>query len=752
MNANIEMPVFRGPVSSVPRVGPACPLPATPGLPVRSVNGHLPDRTGAVALVLGDLVDPGSAGATRTLADYNISDAKIENGVITLGPSSVMLSDFAPASRLSGHLADLLNPHQVTKSQVGLGNVDNTPDADKPVSTAQHNAIAALRTAMTEADDSLRSQINEKYEKPSGGIPKTDLAPAVQTSLDKADTALQSHQDISGKADKSDTYTKSQTDEAIAGAISAVKDSAPEAFDTLKEIADWIQDDQSGAAAMAAAIANKVDKVPGKGLSTNDYDATEKGKVASALQPADIDPTLSVEGAAADAKATGDAVTLTPVYSQTPTFSEWTYSQDPEIPNVYWDVYDTHEDEWGLIEVPDGETVESLISEGQLGNHLSGTSAGGSDAVFLDFGSVTATRTRTDIVGYTLGTQTTKPLQPKGDYALLSQLYEAVRNLAPDFTAESYALNDLCTYNGVFYRCKSAITGMASTPPPEDPEHWEAKKASELFLPLTGGDVAGTVRFGSYDSILIDNITGLACISTPDGQARFLDVVMAANGNSAAYAKPADIGIPAFSTAKTYALGAKVVYDNVLWNCTAAVSTAGAWTGTTNWAKLFDLDTGAPASSGTKLITNGQVHTALQGKADADDLRYDLPANATAISSASSEVVEGETVTYGEATLADRTANRVTVTAAIAELRLAFPAAVSGKVRDFGLRMEVGDGTTALTAPALVPPAGVTLENSDGEIPALADGTATAKGVTLLYFSETAPGVFLVKGEEVKEA
>lgn len=40
------------------------------------------------------------------------------------------------------------------------------------------------------------------YSKPSTGIPKTDLASAVQTSLDKADTALQSHQDVSGKMDK----------------------------------------------------------------------------------------------------------------------------------------------------------------------------------------------------------------------------------------------------------------------------------------------------------------------------------------------------------------------------------------------------------------------------------------------------------------------------------------------------------------------------------------------------------------------
>ena len=42
---------------------------------------------------------------------------------------------------------------------------------------------------------------NAKYDKPSGGIPKTDLADAVQTSLGLADTALQD-EDIADKADK----------------------------------------------------------------------------------------------------------------------------------------------------------------------------------------------------------------------------------------------------------------------------------------------------------------------------------------------------------------------------------------------------------------------------------------------------------------------------------------------------------------------------------------------------------------------
>jgi hypothetical protein len=47
-----------------------------------------------------------------------------------------------------------------------------------------------------------KSDWNAKYDKPSGGIPSTDMTEAVQTSLGKADTALQSHQDITGKADK----------------------------------------------------------------------------------------------------------------------------------------------------------------------------------------------------------------------------------------------------------------------------------------------------------------------------------------------------------------------------------------------------------------------------------------------------------------------------------------------------------------------------------------------------------------------
>ena len=62
--------------------------------------------------------------------------------------------------------------------------------------TGKQDVISDLATIRSGASAGATA-----YQKPSTGIPKTDLASAVQTSLGKADTALQSHQDISGKAD-----------------------------------------------------------------------------------------------------------------------------------------------------------------------------------------------------------------------------------------------------------------------------------------------------------------------------------------------------------------------------------------------------------------------------------------------------------------------------------------------------------------------------------------------------------------------
>lgn len=44
-------------------------------------------------------------------------------------------------TKIQPHMVNFSNPHSVTKAQVGLGNVDNTSDANKPISTATQTAL-----------------------------------------------------------------------------------------------------------------------------------------------------------------------------------------------------------------------------------------------------------------------------------------------------------------------------------------------------------------------------------------------------------------------------------------------------------------------------------------------------------------------------------------------------------------------------------------------------------------------------------
>jgi hypothetical protein len=63
-----------------------------------------------------------------------VSSVNGQQGSVTLGAVDVGAT---PAA----HATDTANPHSVTKSQVGLGSVDNTADTAKPVSTAQQTAL-----------------------------------------------------------------------------------------------------------------------------------------------------------------------------------------------------------------------------------------------------------------------------------------------------------------------------------------------------------------------------------------------------------------------------------------------------------------------------------------------------------------------------------------------------------------------------------------------------------------------------------
>lgn len=63
---------------------------------------------------------------------------------------------------LDAHIGNKSNPHNVTKAQIGLGNVQNLAPADMPVSTAQAASIADAKAAGTKAQTDLNTHANRR--------------------------------------------------------------------------------------------------------------------------------------------------------------------------------------------------------------------------------------------------------------------------------------------------------------------------------------------------------------------------------------------------------------------------------------------------------------------------------------------------------------------------------------------------------------------------------------------------------------
>lgn len=77
-----------------------------------------------------------------TYGDSRWSVTSDTGGVVGTTPITLIQdSSGAVVAALAAHVADLGNPHGVTKAQVGLDLADNTPDTGKPVSTAQQTAL-----------------------------------------------------------------------------------------------------------------------------------------------------------------------------------------------------------------------------------------------------------------------------------------------------------------------------------------------------------------------------------------------------------------------------------------------------------------------------------------------------------------------------------------------------------------------------------------------------------------------------------
>ena len=111
-------------------------------------------------------------------------------------------------SSLLGHINNFDNPHKTTKSQIQLGNVDNTSDVDKPVSTAQQKAIdGAYANSNKYTDQKIADLIN--------GAPETmDTLKEVADAIEKNKSVVEAlDKSIGTKANQNelDTHTGNDT-------------------------------------------------------------------------------------------------------------------------------------------------------------------------------------------------------------------------------------------------------------------------------------------------------------------------------------------------------------------------------------------------------------------------------------------------------------------------------------------------------------------------------------------------------------
>ena len=214
-------------------------------------------------------------------------------------------------SELSGHKSNESNPHNVTKSQVGLGNVDNTSDIDKPVSTAQQNALdlkAPLESpiltgtpkAPTASDDTNTTQIattafsqtvvsNHNTSESSHSDIRTlisGLTTRLNTLADSDDTTLDQLSEIVA-------YIKNNKD--LIDCITTSKVNVSDIIDSLTDNStDKPLSSRQGTVLkglitdLTAIVGDKVDKVSGKELSTNDFTNEYKNKLDSVSSGANV--------------------------------------------------------------------------------------------------------------------------------------------------------------------------------------------------------------------------------------------------------------------------------------------------------------------------------------------------------------------------------------------------------------------------------------------------------------------------------
>lgn len=129
--------------------------------------------------------------------------------------------------------------------------IDNT-DPRNPI--VKHDKSKIDKSSIV---DNLTTEDANKVLSANQGATLKKHQDALETSLISEENERKSaDNNLQGQITSLDTLKASKTEmtEAIAKAINAVVNSAPEAFDTLKEIADWIEQDEAGSSALVLRV------------------------------------------------------------------------------------------------------------------------------------------------------------------------------------------------------------------------------------------------------------------------------------------------------------------------------------------------------------------------------------------------------------------------------------------------------------------------------------------------------------------
>lgn len=199
-----------------------------------------------------------ATGATANATDANLRDRTTHTGAQAISTVTGLQTAIDAKAPLASP-AFTGTPTGITKSHVGLGNVDNTADSGKPVSTAQQTALdGKSNTGHTHA--------------------QSDVTGLVTALSSKAATV---HTHVA--TDVTDFST------AVDARIANIIGTAPAALDTLGELSDALGDDADFAGTMTTALAGKASTVHTHATSdVTGLDTSLSGKQASDQDLTDI--------------------------------------------------------------------------------------------------------------------------------------------------------------------------------------------------------------------------------------------------------------------------------------------------------------------------------------------------------------------------------------------------------------------------------------------------------------------------------